>query len=638
VEADLSTGVVTKNTTAFTSSGNIPLYKIVTGGTTVTSYEDWRTKGGASGGGGSTSPLTTKGDIYTRSSSADARLAVGSDGQVLTADAASTNGVKWAFAPATLNRVDGGDFSTNAWACGTPAACSSSASVSLDGRWTVSTTSAATFNIIKVADVPTFDNSGYGATHSLQVDCTAGDATVAATDYTVITHTIPVAAMKDLGAGGGSAGRYVTVSFWVRSLQTGTYGFTLRTGTARVYVSPYTISSASTWEQKTIVIPVDITGTWTADWQLVWCLMAGSSYVTASTNTWIASSNAVSTSAQVNVASLTTGDFRLELVQLVEGGAAQPYDEPLPVWMRSAAATWTQEVKANYGGDGSAISIQRGGSGRIGRAFMGTGGGLNITSGVKTDAAGAFVAEQTAGGYINLTTTGQFTSYSYSGATVGTTPTFTQTFVADTTGAYSNSAKLATESYVSGSYLPLAGGLLTGDTQIVKATPQFYLNATGATDANLFLSVGGGARWAIQSSSSSTSNLNVLRYNTSGVFQEVALSIDNSSGDVTITKTITAADVIDLSDRKFKRNIEPISGALDKVRRLRGVNFERTDIPGYHMGLIAQDVAEVVPEVVHDTEHGLGVAYGNLVGLLIEAIKEQDARIAQLEARLMKGA
>jgi hypothetical protein len=222
VEADLSTGVVTKNTTAFTSSGNIPLYKIVTGGTTVTSYEDWRTKGGASGGGGSTSPLTTKGDIYTRSSSADARLAVGSDGQVLTADAASTNGVKWAFAPATLNRVDGGDFTTNAWACGTPAACSSSASVSLDGRWTVSTTSAATFNIIKVADVPTFDNSGYGATHSLQVDCTAGDATVAATDYTVITHTIPVAAMKDLGAGGGSAGRYVTVSFWVRSLQTGT--------------------------------------------------------------------------------------------------------------------------------------------------------------------------------------------------------------------------------------------------------------------------------------------------------------------------------------------------------------------------------------------------------------------------------
>lgn len=51
---------------------------------------------GYSGGGGGSSPLTTKGDIYTRSASADARLAVGTDGQVLTADAASTAGVKWA--------------------------------------------------------------------------------------------------------------------------------------------------------------------------------------------------------------------------------------------------------------------------------------------------------------------------------------------------------------------------------------------------------------------------------------------------------------------------------------------------------------------------------------------------------------
>jgi hypothetical protein len=298
--------------------------------------------------------------------------------------------------------------------------------------------------------------------------------------------------------------------------------------------------------------------------------MAGSSYITASTNTWIASSNAVSTSAQVNVAAATTGDFRLALVQLVEGGAAQPYDEPLPVWMRSAAATWTQEIKANYGGDGSAISMQRGGSGRIGRAFMGTGGGLNVTSGVKTDAGGTFIAEQTAGGYVNITTTGQFITYSYSGATVGTTPTFVATFLADSTGAYSNSAKLATESYVSGNYLALTGGSITGD--------------------------------------------------------------------LTVSGTITGGDVIDLSDRKFKRNIAPIAEALDKVRRLKGVNFERTDIPGYHMGLIAQDVAEVVPEVVHDTENGLGVAYGNLVGLLIEAIKEQDARIGALEARLNKGA
>ena len=68
-------------------------------------------------GGGFTSPLTTKGDIYTRGASADARIGVGADGQVLTADSTQTNGIKWATAASGVNILTG---SSNPWLIGTP--------------------------------------------------------------------------------------------------------------------------------------------------------------------------------------------------------------------------------------------------------------------------------------------------------------------------------------------------------------------------------------------------------------------------------------------------------------------------------------------------------------------------------------
>ena len=91
------------------------------------------------------------------------------------------------------------------------------------------------------------------------------------------------------------------------------------------------------------------------------------------------------------------------------------------------------------------------------------------------------------------------------------------------------------------------------------------------------------------------------------------------SGNFTATGNITA-----YSDERLKDNVETIEGALDKVARMRGVtyNYKSELNDGQRgTGVIAQEMQQVMPEVVEEGEY-LSVAYGNLVGVLIEAVKE----------------
>ena len=101
---------------------------------------------------------------------------------------------------------------------------------------------------------------------------------------------------------------------------------------------------------------------------------------------------------------------------------------------------------------------------------------------------------------------------------------------------------------------------------------------------------------------------------------------------ITATGDITAN-----SDISLKDNITPIPNALDKLLQIRGVTYNRNDIEDNprQTGVIAQEVETVLPEVVSEDALGIkSVAYGKMVGLLIEAIKEQQARIDALEERL----
>ena len=105
-----------------------------------------------------------------------------------------------------------------------------------------------------------------------------------------------------------------------------------------------------------------------------------------------------------------------------------------------------------------------------------------------------------------------------------------------------------------------------------------------------------------------------------------------SSGDLEAT-----GDVIAYSDERLKENIEIIPNALEKIEAIDGVTFTRKDesedfIGRRRAGVIAQQVEKVLPEVVTENKEGTKqVAYGNMVGLLVEAIKELKAEIEELK-------
>ena len=100
------------------------------------------------------------------------------------------------------------------------------------------------------------------------------------------------------------------------------------------------------------------------------------------------------------------------------------------------------------------------------------------------------------------------------------------------------------------------------------------------------------------------------------------------TGDFTATGDVTA-----YSDRALKRNIETLENSLDKVMQMRGVTFQKDEKQG--VGVIAQEVELVIPEVVKQDQYGMrSVAYGNIVGVLIEAIKEQQKQIEELKSKI----
>ena len=102
------------------------------------------------------------------------------------------------------------------------------------------------------------------------------------------------------------------------------------------------------------------------------------------------------------------------------------------------------------------------------------------------------------------------------------------------------------------------------------------------------------------------------------------------------TGTLNSLEFNAFSDLRLKENVKTIDNALDKVLSLRGVNYNIIDdeTKKMKMGLIAQEVKEIIPEVINSKGEYLTVNYNSIVGLLIETIKELNQKIEMLEARL----
>lgn len=116
------------------------------------------------------------------------------------------------------------------------------------------------------------------------------------------------------------------------------------------------------------------------------------------------------------------------------------------------------------------------------------------------------------------------------------------------------------------------------------------------------------------------------------VTEDMTVRAITASGAIVSTGDVTA-----FSDRRVKTNILPIVDALKKVEALNGYTFDRTDLKDAprSTGVIAQELQEVLPEAVREGEDGmLSVAYGNIVGLLIESVKELSLKVKELEAKV----
>jgi len=176
-------------------------------------------------------------------------------------------------------------------------------------------------------DVP----SGQGFNYSLKLDCDSADASPSAGDFIYLNQPIEGFNTASFKFGSSSA-ESLTLSFWVKSNKTGTYIVRFYDiDNQRVQSQSYTISSASTWEKKTITISGDTVSGPNFDngyaFAVNWCLGAGTTYTSGTLNTsWNSLTSADQFVGQVNLADSTSNEWYVTGAQLEVGTTASDFE------------------------------------------------------------------------------------------------------------------------------------------------------------------------------------------------------------------------------------------------------------------------------------------------------------------------
>ena len=192
-------------------------------------------------------------------------------------------------------------------------------------RFYIGLTTAGTWTASQSTDAPA------GFPNSYKLDCTTADSSLAAGDLLVFQQAIEAQNLQHLKKGTSSA-ESVTVSFHVKSNKTGTYIAELYDAdNTRQISQAYTISSANTWEKKTLTYAGDTTGALNNDngigLYLVLWLAAGSSYSSGTLSTsWTTVTNANRAVGVVNLADSTDNEWYITGVQLELGEQATPFE------------------------------------------------------------------------------------------------------------------------------------------------------------------------------------------------------------------------------------------------------------------------------------------------------------------------
>ena len=111
----------------------------------------------------------------------------------------------------------------------------------------------------------------------------------------------------------------------------------------------------------------------------------------------------------------------------------------------------------------------------------------------------------------------------------------------------------------------------------------------------------------------------------------VGIGTTSPSEKLHVSGKVKATSFVNSSDRTKKQNIKSLENSLEVVQTLRGVEFEWKENGQKSIGFLAQEVEEILPEIVHGEEGEKSVEYGNLTAILIEAVKAQQAQIEDLK-------